>query len=169
LQRSIPPVLSLSPTMCSIPAAKTTSQQTTAITLTDQSPIAISSDATLMEQAIALMQSGNLEAARQTAQTILQQNQTYASAYSLLGVIALQQKQWQTAQQLLEQAIALDRHSAEDHSHLGMVYFQLGQFELGIAAYQQAIASQPDSLLIRYNLAMAYRKIGRLSDASDQL
>jgi uncharacterized protein (TIGR03032 family) len=169
LQRSIPPVLSLSPTMCSIPAAKMTSQQTTAITLTDQSPIATSSDATLMEQAIALMQSGNLEAACQTAQTILQQNQTYAPAYSLLGVIALQQKQWQTAQQLLEQAIALDRHSAEDHSHLGMVYFQLGQFELGIAAYQQAIASQPDSLLIRYNLAMAYRKIGRLSDASDQL
>lgn len=111
--------------------------------------------ATLLGEALARHQDGDLDAAIALYGKILESDPACADALHLLGVAALQKGDPEKAAQLIAQAIAL--HPAADfYSNLGEALKAGGHLDRAGDAFAQAISLEPRSAAAHYNLSTVH-------------
>ncbi|MFP5391464.1 MAG: tetratricopeptide repeat protein [Gammaproteobacteria bacterium] len=119
----------------------------------------------LLAEAVALHQKGQLERAQALYRRVLEADPRQFDALHLSGVIARQQGDAELARDLIGQAIAIDPSQATAHCNLGAALQQLGQPQQALASYERALALKPDYALALSNRGNALRALGRLEDA----
>jgi tetratricopeptide (TPR) repeat protein len=109
----------------------------------------------LVDMAIAFHKNGMLEEARLVYEKILIKDPGHTDAINLLGLIALQKKEYPQAIRLINQAISLSTNSNvhEFHANLGAVLHKEMLLDESIASFDLAISLNP-------NIALYYTKRG---------
>jgi predicted O-linked N-acetylglucosamine transferase (SPINDLY family) len=126
-------------------------------------------DDSLIENAIALHQTGRLSEAEVLYRGILTGDPDDIDATYFLGVLAGQSGRPQDALRLMRRAIELDPGYAEAHFNLGALLAQSGDPSAAIASYRTAIQHNPDYVEARFNMADLLLKTGRKDDGIDAL
>ena len=98
----------------------------------------------LLTQAMALHQSGNLAGAAQLYARILTVNPKHFDALHLLGVIAVQRKDFEQGLRYIDQAIAVNANYAVAFENRGSALKGLQRLEAAIHSYDRAIQLKPD-------------------------
>jgi tetratricopeptide (TPR) repeat protein len=109
--------------------------------------------------------SGNLSAAEHACRRTLELAPRHFGAHYLLGIIALQRREFAEAETRIALALAIDPNVASARRHHGAVLMQLGRIDDALASFTKAIALKPDdadSLQLR---AVALHQLGRFEDA----
>lgn len=138
-----------------------------------------------LAHAIALHQQGELQEAKKIYETILNESGS-CDAFHLLGVIYLQEKNYQKASAFIGKALGINPNNSNYHYNFGLAQQELNLLESAINSYNQAIALRPDygmaysnrgaieirlkqhkAALISYNSAIQYRE-GCASDYSNR-
>ena len=110
-----------------------------------------------LNNAIALHQQGNIDAAQNVYESILKSHPKNFDALHLLGVIAYQKKSFLIAQDLIAKAISINDSHAASHLHLGNAFQELGQLEEAKKCFIRATQLNP-------NYAVAYFNLGNLNN-----
>ena len=119
----------------------------------------------LLKEAVALHQSGQLQQAEAMYRQVLQTNPHQFDALHLLGVIAKQRGTPQAALDWFRQAIRVDNRQAIAHGNLGVVLQELGLTQEALESYERALQLKPDYAMALNNRGNALRSLGRLDDA----
>lgn len=82
---------------------------------------------------------GELAAAAQAAQVLLEQESGHAGALQIVGVVEARQGRFEAALGWLERAVAAEPGNAALHNHLGNVLLALEREDAAIAAYERAV------------------------------
>jgi tetratricopeptide (TPR) repeat protein len=106
-----------------------------------------------LQQAVALIASGNLEAAEKEAQKALATPSIAAPAYGILGTIRLQQRRLDESGQYLRKAIQLNPNLLGARLTLGQVYALQGKTAPARQAFREAMRLDPQNPVPRMNLA----------------
>ncbi len=122
----------------------------------------------LLQQGLALHQSGRLQEAESIYQGILREDPEQADAWHLLGVLAHQVGKNELAVQSIEKAIKLNPGEADFHNNCGEAYRALGKFDLAVSYYQQALSIRPGFAGAINNLGNALKDEGKLEDAASR-
>jgi len=107
-----------------------------------------------------------LDEAAEIYQKILQQDQEQPEALYGLGVIAQQQKDYQTAEYWLLDALQVQPYSAQTWFGLGNLYQAQEKFLEAAEAYWQAMSLLPDSAPIFNNLGYTLQRLERWNEAA---
>jgi predicted TPR repeat methyltransferase len=116
--------------------------------------------------AIAHHRAGRLEAAAAAYDEVLRRTSDSAPAWSMKGVLALQQGRPAEAVHLLERAIELDAEQPGFHLNLGNALRGIGRLDEAILAYRRALALDPSMAPAHNNLGNALRDRGALLEAA---
>ena len=119
----------------------------------------------LIQQGMACHKSGKLAEAKTIYERILTLDPQNADSLHLLGLIALDQKSYDTAEQLIRKAIAGHNNVALFHSSLGNVLKAREKFDEAIACYEYALSLKPDSADVFNNMGAALLSLGRMDEA----
>ncbi|WP_296001770.1 tetratricopeptide repeat protein [Rugamonas sp.] len=121
--------------------------------------------AALLQQAVALHQQGQLDAALALYQQVLARDTRQFDALHLSGVIARQHGQPQRAADLIARAIAVDPRQAAAHCNLGAALQDLGRTPQALASYERAVELHPGYALAYCNRGNALRQLDRRDEA----
>ncbi len=99
---------------------------------------------TLVNMAIGYYETGQSAKAAAAAQQVLRYDDTSAPAYTVLGAVELEARQFRLALAHLSRAVALDGSYSQAHFYLGLAYRVLDQPVEAIAALEQALATAED-------------------------
>jgi predicted TPR repeat methyltransferase len=116
--------------------------------------------------AIAHHRANRLDAAAAAYDEVLRLAPKSAPAWSMKGVLALQQARPSKAIPLLERAIELDADQAGFHLNLGNALRGVGRVDEAIAAYRRALALDAGMAPAHNNLGNALRDRGSSSEAA---
>src|ERR1700680_3929683 len=83
----------------------------------------------LLPRAVAFQRDGNLDEAAKLYRQILSELPQDFDATHLLGVVALQQGQFDAAQRLIQAALGINPHNTSAMANLGTSYLRVGQLE----------------------------------------
>lgn len=119
--------------------------------------------AALLQRALSLHQSGDLNEAQHLYARILRLQPDNVDALYLDGMIAVQRGQVPHAMQRLQAALSVNPRVPAIHVALGNVQRDQGCFELADASYQCALALDPNNADAHYNLGIACHERGDLS------
>jgi tetratricopeptide (TPR) repeat protein len=106
-----------------------------------------------LQQAVALISSGNLEAAEKEAQKALATPSAAAPAYTILGTIRLQQGRLDESSQYLRKAMQLNPNLLGARLTLGQVYALQGKTSPARQTFLEAMKLDPQNPVPRLNLA----------------
>ena len=111
----------------------------------------------LVDMAIAFHQNGMLEEASLIYEKILIKDPGHIDAMNLLGLIALQKKEYPQAIDLINKAILTSPHNnvPEFHANLGCALHQEKLFDESIASFDLAISLNPSIALYHTNRGLA--------------
>src|SRR5512147_712601 len=103
--------------------------------------------------------------AEQYLSQVVEQNQSFADVYNMLGVIYHDQGQYQKAQRAFEAALRLNPHYTDAALNLAVIYNDTGKYQKAQEAYRQALSQSgaASGQLDRYvkgKLANMYAEIG---------
>jgi tetratricopeptide (TPR) repeat protein len=98
-----------------------------------------------LQNAALLVEQGRLEEADRQARQALSDPETKAAAYSVLGVIRLQQKRLEDSASFLEKAIALEPRLLGAHLNLAHVYTLQGKPDRALGLFRRALKLDPSS------------------------
>ncbi|MCX4244192.1 tetratricopeptide repeat protein [Paraliomyxa miuraensis] len=121
----------------------------------------------LFADAIDHHRGGRLDAASSAYDEVLRQAPEHAAAWSMKGVLALQQSRPADAVPLLKRAIELDATQPGFHLNLGNALRGVDRLDDAIDSYRHAIALDPDMAPAHNNLGNALRDRGDLPEAAD--
>ncbi len=119
----------------------------------------------LLNQAIALHQTGNLAGAEQLYLQLLQAAPREAAAHHLLGVMRAQQGRNTEALEHMGMALTLRPDAPEVLSNYGNVLKAQGRFAEALDSYDRALAIQPDYIAARIKRALVLRDLGQTQAA----
>jgi tetratricopeptide (TPR) repeat protein len=110
---------------------------------------------------IALMQLGDLDAARKFFQRSTKINKKFAAAYNNIGAIYFAQKHYPKAIRQYEKALSLAEQTAGFYSNLGYAYFGEKRYPEAFKAFQKAMALDPNTFQQndRNGSVMQYRSV----------
>lgn len=108
---------------------------------------------------------GRLQRARETCQRILEKEQ-HADAILLLGMIAHEQKDFESAAQHYEDFLRLEPEHARAHYYRGLSLIQLGQAEAAVEHLQKSMSLDSDNRAAHIQLGDACTGLGRWEEAS---
>ncbi len=117
--------------------------------------------ASLLQQALAHHQQGQLREAQAFYRQVLALQPCQFDALHLLGVIARQQGDAATAIELITQALAVDGAQARAHANLGVAYMDAGRTAEALASYDQAITLQANYAMAWSNRGNALHRLGQ--------
>jgi chemotaxis protein methyltransferase CheR len=115
--------------------------------------------------AVALVDSGQPDRAREQLLTLLASSPMHAEACWLMGKIHADRQEWTEAEQWLEQATRFDPLLVQAHYLMGLVYQQQDRPEETIAAFKRALYADHNFVLGHFSLANAYALLGLGKDA----
>lgn len=118
-------------------------------------------------EAIAHHRAGRLDAAAVAYDDVLRRAPSSAPAWSMKGVLALQQGRPADAVPLLERALELDATQPGFHLNLGNALRALARHDEAIAAYRRALALDERMAPAHNNLGNALRDRGSLPEAAE--
>lgn len=121
--------------------------------------------ASLLSEAVAFHQKGQLQAAQALYREVLSISPRQFDALHLLGVVARQLGQAELAVSLISDAISVDATQAAPHCNLGAALQDLGRAEDALASYDRAVQRDPNYALAFSNRGNALRKLGRNEEA----
>jgi len=107
---------------------------------------------------------GRLEQAQDVCQHILEKQQ-HADSLHVLGMIAHQQREYETAVECYQQFLKLKPDHAQIHYNLGVVLNELGDTAIAIEHYKKSISIDADDTAVHGHLADAYSKLERWEEA----
>ncbi|MFQ5962995.1 MAG: tetratricopeptide repeat protein [Candidatus Scalinduaceae bacterium] len=110
-------------------------------------------------------QTGNLAAAAQLYQKILDKQPGNIDAIFLLGTLNLQQGNLETATIFLRKAIELKPDHVVAYNNLGTVLQKQRKLDEAVLSFNQAITLKPDYADAYYNLGNAFIEQGKLDEA----
>lgn len=119
----------------------------------------------LYQQAFQNQQAGNYAAAEHIYRGILEQDETQAEAWHLLGVMYSQRGDHQRGLECVLKALAINDKQATYHGNAGVMYRALGMFDESIASYRRALEIAPEFADAHGNLANLLAAQGHLDDA----
>jgi tetratricopeptide (TPR) repeat protein len=119
-----------------------------------------------IQLAMELHRGNRLDEAAEIYQKILQKNREQSEALYGLGVIAQQQKDYQTAEYWLLDALRVQPDSAQTWFGLGNLYQTQEKFLEAAEAYWQAMSLRPDSAPIFNNLGYTLQRLERWNEAA---
>jgi predicted O-linked N-acetylglucosamine transferase (SPINDLY family) len=111
-------------------------------------------------------QAGNLQAAEEIYQRILQVEPEHPDALHFLGVLTAQLGRHQVAADYIARAVAANPNAAPYYLNLGLVYQELEKPGEAIACYRQALQLQPEFAEVHYNLGNALNGQGQPAEAA---
>jgi len=120
----------------------------------------------LLPRAVADQQAGRLAEAEQAYRQILEQSPRHPDAMHLLGVLKIQQQNFDEAVPWIERAIAAKGSAWSFHSNLAYAFQELGRLDEAIASYHRAIHLEPHSAALYSNLATACQQQGNHDQAA---
>ncbi|MDE2402489.1 MAG: tetratricopeptide repeat protein [Burkholderiales bacterium] len=109
----------------------------------------------MLDQAAAALEQGRIDQARTGFLEVLRLDPRQFDALHLLGVIAMQQRDFPRCIELISQAIAVDAGEAMAHSNLGVAWMESQQPEKALACFDQAIALEPDEAQAHFGRGVA--------------
>lgn len=118
-----------------------------------------------LKQAITLHQNGDLTTAKLLYENILRVQPEHPDALHLLGVIALQYRDYMQAVTLIDKAISIIPNNAAFYSNRGLALQELKQIEAAIASYNQAIAIDPNYADAYCNRGSALNNLNQFEQA----
>ena len=118
-----------------------------------------------LKSAIAMHQSGRLEAAAPLYQRAIERDPNDSEALHLFGVLSHQQGAHARAIELISKAVALRPNSAFFHANLAEAYRAIGDMDRAIGCSQTALQLWPDYPEALCNLGAAQQGKGKHSDA----
>jgi predicted O-linked N-acetylglucosamine transferase (SPINDLY family) len=110
-------------------------------------------------------QAGQLADAERIYRQVLTVEPDNPQALHLLGLLAMQGRQFEMAIELIGRAIRGDRRQATFHANLGEALRHAGRLDDAIAAYRTALTIQPGVAQIHVMLAGAQLSAGRTDEA----
>jgi adenylate cyclase len=111
----------------------------------------------------------SLARALEAAEKAVSLDDSYAAAYSILGLTYGMKKQYDKAITACEQSITLDPNSSLNFMFLGLVLTWAGRAEEGVPYLQHAIRLNPFAPAMFFNnLAVAYRDAGQYEKAIEE-
>jgi tetratricopeptide (TPR) repeat protein len=122
-------------------------------------------DASLLQQAIALHNAGDLAKAEGLYRQILSRDVNNADASYLLGVIAGQTEHYDAAIGLICRAIAARPQVPLYYQGLAETYRQMKKFAEATVSIEQALALEPESAIVLERLAEIQKEAERFEDA----
>lgn len=108
-----------------------------------------------LKTAVGLVQQGNLAEADRQARRALDDPETRAAAYSVLGTIKLQQRKLDDSAKLLGEAIRLEPRLIGAQLSLAQVYTLQNKPDLALARFRKVLELDPDNPAARIALARA--------------
>ena len=117
------------------------------------------------QQALAAHQQNQLTIAKAIYQTVLDMDSKYYPALHMMGVLAAQNREFQTAIEFISKAIKLNPTDAPAHFNLANACMELGQIENAIASYNKAIALKPNYAEAYANRGVSLHAIGKIKEA----
>ena len=118
-----------------------------------------------LQQAGQLLEQGQLAAARQGYEIILQAFPQHAEAHHFLGLIYFQEGNAQAALQAIDIALASQPNYALAHNNKGSMLIELKQPVAALACYEQAIICDPQFALAHFNRALTLHDLRHLEQA----
>lgn len=122
----------------------------------------------LHKQALLHHNSGRLDDAEIICNKILFIDSRHSNSLHLLGVIAIQRRNYNLAVELISKAISINCSIDTFHFNLGSALFNLGKLSEAVIAYKNALSITPDFLAALSNLGVALYKQGRFSEAVER-
>lgn len=113
--------------------------------------------------ALKFHQAGNLVDAEKIYNKILSEVPDSASTLNLLGLLKLQNKQFDISIQYIKKALELNP-CAYFLENLGRVYYEKGNFEEAINNYKKSLELEPNSYSVLFNLALAYKSNNQVEE-----
>lgn len=114
---------------------------------------------------IALMQSGDLEAARATLEQAVARDGANPHYLNNLGLARYHCDDFAGARACFEKALAISPAAPDVHNNLGMALQKLGALDLAIAHFQVALKAAESDPEFLHNLGVALQAAGRLEEA----
>ena len=123
----------------------------------------------LLQEAVAAIGDGRLEAARDLALKALELDETSALSWQVLGIVFEKLSEFASALQAYEAALALAPESPAIAFDLSRLAQRLGYLELAEKLLHKTLASEPGNLDAVNNLACVLREQARFGEAIDLL
>jgi Flp pilus assembly protein TadD len=120
----------------------------------------------ILQQALALHQTGRLSEAEILYRQILSAEPNHPEALHFLGLLAHQAGRSGTGAELISRALLLKPDDAEAHNNLGLALKGQGRLDEAVASYRQALALRPEFAAAHYNLGNTLHDQGRLDEAA---
>lgn len=119
----------------------------------------------LLNQAIELHKKGFLDQAKKIYTEIHLKNPTNFETTNLLGVIALQEKEFEKAINLIEKAIVLNPNHHALYNNLGTALKEKGKFKESINCYKKSISINPNYVEGYLNLGILLKILKKFDEA----
>lgn len=106
------------------------------------------------DQSLALLKSGDYDAAINLLNNVVSVEQRLAAPYVNLGMAYARKNDHVHAEEYLRKAVDIDLGHPVANNELGMLYRKLGRFDDARHAYENALAPHPEYLPARRNLGI---------------
>ena len=107
-----------------------------------------------LSEAEVLLREGRIAEAKSKIQEELEQNPADAQAYDLLGVLAVNEKDYPGALEAFQRALQLDPGSARTRNNIGNVYVAQGKLDLAEQEFRTVLRHAPANRDANYNLGL---------------
>ena len=119
----------------------------------------------MLQQALALHQTGRLAEAAALYLQLLARRPNDAIILNLLGAVEIQRQRPDAAIAFLDRAIAIDANNAAAHCNRGIALQDLKRFDDAVASYDRALSIRPDLHEVLNNRGVVLRELKRFPDA----
>jgi tetratricopeptide (TPR) repeat protein len=117
---------------------------------------AVQGKASSLAEARRLLQEGRVDDARKAVLDELRRSPRSAEAYDLLGILYIQQKDFEKAVAAFQRALDLAPRSTAAHNNLGSCYLEQQKYELARKEFETTLRLSPHDRDANYNLGTLY-------------
>jgi Tfp pilus assembly protein PilF len=96
-----------------------------------------------VDKGVEAFNDGNFDKAREQFEKAIEQYPNFATAYNLLGLTFLRQKDIERGQQAFEKAIELNDHFGDAYLNLAKIYFRQQKYDQSEPLLQKSVDAQP--------------------------
>ena len=131
----------------------------------EEKVVASSPSEEAINQLLNLYEQGQLAAAAQQAQLILQQYPDSFEVWDILGIVASQMGNLDLSISAFSRVISLKPNNVDTHYNLGLVLQNKGNLEKAVEAYHKVLALEPGYTEAHNNMGNALQNLGKLEEA----
>src|SRR5580692_1470037 len=113
-----------------------------------------------LQEAEELLRQGSIAEAKKKIQDELQRNPSSVDAYTLLGIVNTDEKEYANALQSFQQALKLDPNSTRARNNLGNLYVAQNKLDLAEKEFRKVLRLEPGNRDGNYNLGLLLMATG---------